>query len=58
MIKCRYWLTGKQNVNPGAKQTPDENGVGLEKALDGYAKWTPLFVFGCKLLQILAMNCI
>lgn len=35
-----------ENVLPGAKVTPDENGVGLEKALDGYAKWTPTFVYG------------
>jgi hypothetical protein len=34
-----------------AKVTPDENGVGLEKALEGYAKWTQEFVYGCELLQ-------
>jgi hypothetical protein len=38
-------------VSPGAKVTPDENGVGLEKALEGYAKWTQEFVYGCELLQ-------
>lgn len=30
----------KQNVVAGAKVTPDANGVGLEKALNGYAKYT------------------
>jgi hypothetical protein len=28
-----------ENVEAGAAVTPDENGVGLEKALAGYAKW-------------------
>jgi hypothetical protein len=40
------------NVTAGAK-VPDESGVGLEKALEGYAKWTPAFVYGCKLLHTL-----
>jgi hypothetical protein len=26
-------------VEPGAAVTPDANGVGLQKALKGYAKW-------------------
>ncbi|EPQ64563.1 Bgt-2013 [Blumeria graminis f. sp. tritici] len=29
-----------ENVEPGALETPDENGVGLEKALSGYASWS------------------
>lgn len=29
-----------QNVTAGAAVTPDANGVGLETALEGYAKWT------------------
>ncbi|KAI6245863.1 putative extracellular serine carboxypeptidase [Erysiphe necator] len=29
-----------ENVQAGASLTPDENGVGLEKALQGYANWT------------------
>jgi hypothetical protein len=35
--------------------TPDENGVGLEIALEGYANWTKSFVVGCKLLQAIAL---
>jgi hypothetical protein len=37
-------------VAAGAKVTPDENGVGLEIALEGYANWTKGFVVGCKFL--------
>jgi len=29
-----------ENVQAGASLTPDENGVGLEMALNGYANWT------------------
>ncbi|KAH6680540.1 putative serine protease K12H4.7 [Halenospora varia] len=29
-----------ENVQAGAAVTPDANGVGLQKALDGYANWT------------------
>jgi len=35
-----------ENVTAGAKVTPDENGVGLEIAIEGYANWTKGFVVG------------
>jgi hypothetical protein len=38
-----------QNVKAGAKKTPGPEGVGLEKALAGYAKWFKEIWFpGCK----------
>ncbi|KAI9649333.1 hypothetical protein NHQ30_001905 [Ciborinia camelliae] len=35
-----------ENVTAGAAVTPDENGVGLATALEGYASWTKSFVPG------------
>lgn len=38
-----------ENVTAGAAVTPDANGVGLETAFEGYAKWTKeVLLPGCK----------
>lgn len=39
----------QQNVQKGSKRLPGPNGVGLNKALHGYAKWfRDIYLPGCK----------
>lgn len=41
-----------ENVTPGAKSVPGPEGVGLEKALQGYASWfNSTYLPGCKSLE-------
>lgn len=45
----RLVLISQQNVQKGSKRLPGPNGVGLNKALHGYAKWFKDIYFpGCK----------
>lgn len=47
-----FWCDSVENVGslyPNATSVPGEEGVGLEKALEGYAKWTKEYLVpGCK----------
>jgi len=49
MFRSRRLISVSKNVEAGAKTVPGPEGVGLEMALAGYAKWFKEIYFpGCE----------